>query len=135
MTIQDSLTKILESRDDLASAFYPIFFERHPEAKPYFKDVNLRHQTVLLTMGLMVVVRHFTHGQMATELYLEYLGHKHHMRSVPEELYPKWVDCLLAALAKFHGKDWDGPLDQDWRAALNKATTLMLAGYKEPQHV
>ena len=107
MTIQDSLRRVLEQRDDLAALFYEVFFDRHPDAKSYFKDVNLKYQTVLLTMALMVVESHFTNGYLATEQFLKYLGHKHQIRSVPPELYPKWIESLLAALEKFHGADWD----------------------------
>jgi hemoglobin-like flavoprotein len=126
---------VLEKRDDLAALFYEVFFDRHPEARPYFKDVNLKHQTVLLTMALMVVERHCEHGYLATELYLKYLGHKHHTRDVPPELYPKWIESLLAALERFHGSDWDAKAAGDWRAALDRATGLMMAGYRDPVHV
>src|SRR5262249_4993739 len=77
--------------------------------KPLFTDVNLKYQTVLLTMALMVVERHYASGYRATELYLQHLGHKHHQRAVPSELYSKWVESLLAALEKFHGPDSDAP--------------------------
>ena len=135
MTIQDSLRRVLEQRDDLATLFYEVFFDRHPEAKLYFKDVNLKYQTVLLTTALMVVESHFNHGYSATEQYLKYLGHKHHVRAVPTELYPKWIESLLAALEQFHGADWDEEAAGEWRAALDRATKAMMAGYSEPVHV
>jgi hemoglobin-like flavoprotein len=135
MTIHDSLRQVLENRDTLATLFYEVFFERYPEAKPYFKDVNLKHQAVLLTMALMVVERHATHGYGSTTLYLKYLGHKHHLRGVPPELYPKWAEALLASLEQFHGKQWDQEAAGQWRAALDRAAEVMLAGYREPVHV
>src|SRR5262249_46753470 len=121
--------------DGIAAAFYDLFFERHPEARTYFKDVNLKHQTVLLTMSLMVVERHFKSGYQATEMYLKYLGHKHNMRAVPPELYPKWVESLLAALERFHGGDWDAEAAGQWREALGRATEVMQDGYRNPVHV
>jgi len=132
MTIQESLRRVLEDRDGIAAVFYELFFERQPEVKPFFKDVNLKHQTVLLTMSLMVVERHYKSAYLATELYLKYLGHKHHMRAVPQELYPKWIESLLAALETFHGADWDAEAAGQWRAALDGAATLMIDGYKNP---
>jgi len=132
MTIQESLRRVLEDRDGVAALFYDLFFDRHPEAKPLFKDVNLKYQTVLLTMALMVVERHHAGGYRATQLYLRHLGHKHHRRAVPPELYPKWVESLLAALEKFHGADWDAEAAGQWRAALDGASDVMLAGYSEP---
>ncbi len=135
MTIEESLRRVLEDRDGIAALFYETFFERHPEAKELFKDVNFKYQTVLLTMALMVVERHYARAYRATELYLQHLGHKHHQRAVPPEMYPKWVESLLVALAKFHGTDWDDAAARQWRAALERATDVMLAGYREPIHV
>jgi hemoglobin-like flavoprotein len=135
MTIEESLRRVLEDRDGIAAAFYELFFERNPEARALFKDVNLKHQTVLLTMSLMVIERHYKNSYLATELYLKYLGHKHHQRGVPQEMYPKWVGSLLAALEKFHGADWDGEAEGQWRAALGRATDVLLQGYREPVHV
>jgi hemoglobin-like flavoprotein len=135
MTIEDSLQRVLEQRDNLAALFYEVFFDRHPEAKLLFKDVNLKYQTVLLTMALMVIERHYKNGYLATELYLKYLGHKHHRRGVPAEMYSVWIDSLLAALEKFHGRDWDDEAAGQWRAALDRATEVMLNGYREPVHV
>jgi len=135
MTIQESLRRVLEDRDGVAAVFYELLFERHPEAKPYFNDVNLKHQTLLLTMSLMVVERHYKNAYLATELYLKYLGHKHHMRAVPPELYPKWIESLLAALEKFHCEDWDAEAASEWRAALDRASEVMLVGYHNPVSV
>jgi hemoglobin-like flavoprotein len=135
MTIQESLRRVLEDRDGIAAVFYELFFARHPEATPLFKGVNLKHQTVLLTMSLMVVERHYANGYLTTELYLKYLGHKHHLRAVPPALYPKWIESLLAALEKFHGQDWDAEAAEQWRAALDSAAGVMLLGYENPVHV
>jgi nitric oxide dioxygenase len=135
MNIQESLQRVLDNRDEVAQQFYELFFERCPEAKPYFADVNMKHQAVLLTMALMVVERNHTHGYAATALYLKYLGHKHHLRQVPAEMYPRWVEALLSTLARFHGQAWDEEAAVQWRMALERAVELMLAGYREPVHV
>ena len=118
MTIEESLRRVLQDRDGVAAVFYEVFFERNPDAKAFFKDVNLKHQTVLLTMSLMVVERHYKSAYLATQLYLKYLGHKHHQRGIPPELYPKWIESLLLALEKFHGTDWDAEAAGEWQAAL-----------------
>jgi hemoglobin-like flavoprotein len=135
MTIGESLRRVLEDRDGIAALFYEMFFQRHPEARPLFKDVNFKYQTVLLTMALMVVERHYASEYRATELYLQHLGHKHHQRAVPPEMYQQWVESLLAALERFHGADWDAEAASQWRAALDRASKVMLAGYREPVHV
>jgi hemoglobin-like flavoprotein len=68
-------------------------------------------------------------------MYLQYLGHKHHMRAVPPEMYPVWAESLLATLEQFHGKGWDAEAAGQWRSALEGATRLMLDGYRNPVHV
>ncbi len=135
MTIDESMQRVLENRDTLATLFYEIFFQRYPEVQAYFKDVNMKHQAVLLTMSLMVVERHYAHHYASTALYLKYLGHKHRMRSVPIDFYPRWIDALLAALERYHGTDWDQETAGQWRQALEQAAEAMLAGYREPVHV
>jgi hemoglobin-like flavoprotein len=135
MNIQDSLRRVLEERDTVATTFYEVFFERTPEARPLFDGVNMKHQAVLLTMALMVIERHHAHGYPSTALYLKYLGHKHHLRGVPPEMYPKWAEALLATLARFHGPDWDEEAAGQWRSALEGAAQVMLVGYREPVHV
>jgi nitric oxide dioxygenase len=132
MTIEESLRRVLEDREGIADLFYETLFERVPEAKPFFANVNMKHQTVLLTMALMVVERRYKNGYFATQLYLKYLGHRHHERGIPTELYPGWIESLLVALGKFHGADWDEQAAREWRAALDGATEVMLSGYREP---
>jgi hemoglobin-like flavoprotein len=135
MTIQESMVRVLEKRDDLAALFYEEFFEQHPEAKALFVGVDLQYQTVLLTIALTIIEKHYLTGFPATAMYLKYLGHKHHLRAVPPELFPKWVESLLRALGKFHGRDWDAEAASQWRAALERAAEVTLLGYKEPVHV
>jgi hemoglobin-like flavoprotein len=135
MTIHDSLQKILADRDTLATLFYQNLFQRHPEFRPYFKDVNMRHQAVLLTMSLMVIERHFNKELSSTALYLKYLGHKHHIQAIPEDAYPKWIDSLLETLGQFHGPAWDQEAAGLWRQALERGVRVMLEGYTEPVQV
>jgi len=91
----------------------------------------MRHQPVLLTMVLMVLVNHYVNKYSATELYLRYLGSKHKDRQIPPELYPKFRSALLATLERFHGPDWDKGLSEQWQGAIDLATQIMLEGYKE----
>lgn len=135
MTIHENLQHILDQRDDVAMLFYETLFARHPELKPYFKDVNLKHLAAQLTMALMVVERHHSHGDPSTALYLKYLGHKHHLRQIPETVYSLWIDCLLETFAQVQGPQWNPDLAKEWRTAFERAVEAMLVGYREPVHV
>ena len=135
MDIQESLHHILEQKESVADLFYVVFLERYPEVRRHFDQVNLKHQAVLLTMALMVMAQHYSHAYPATEMYLKYLGTRHQARDIPPDSYPKFRDALLATLAQFHGKDWDGRLEGQWCAAIDRASQTMFAGYREHFHV
>jgi len=130
MTIHDSLHRILEQNETLADLFYIVFIERYPEVRRHFQGVNLRTQSVLLTIALMVMERHYTGSYPATHMYLKYLGAKHKKWGIPAEHYPKFGDALLATLERFHSTDWGPPLAAEWAAAIDRAVRTMLEGYR-----
>lgn len=135
MDIQESLHRILQNQDLFGRLFYDTFFDRCPEARHYFAHVNLGQQALLLTIALKILEAHYTHGYPTTGVYLQHLGHKHHTWKVPPELYSPFGDALLAALERFHGKDWDAEAARQWLEAVERATERMLLGYREPLHV
>jgi hemoglobin-like flavoprotein len=129
MDIHESLHRILGQETDLANRFYAAFLER-PGVREHFAGVDVRRQALLLTMSLMVMERHHLHPYSATNLYLKYLGTRHHDRKIPLELYPVFRDVLLEALADFHGPDWDAGLAAQWRAAIDGSAERMREGYQ-----
>ena len=131
MDIQQSLQRILEQKETVADLFYIVFLERYPEVRRYFQGVNLRTQAVLLTMALMVMERHYSGSYPATEMYLQYLGTKHHDRGIPPELFAKFREALLRTLERFHSKDWNAHLARQWGAAINRAAATMFQGYRQ----
>jgi hemoglobin-like flavoprotein len=135
MDIQESVHRVLQSKETFGSLFYEVFFTRCPEARAYFAGLNMEYQAALLTMALKMLEAYHTHGYPAMAAYLKYLGHKHHMRAVLPELYSQWGDALLAALEQFHGDAWSDAVARQWRAAFEKARDVMLLGHQEPLHV
>ena len=132
MDITGSVQTILGRKEIVIRRFYDLFLNRHPEAQPYFEGVNLEHQATLLTMALIMIESHYSHEYPATEHYLKVLGHRHHHDAIPPELFPKFRDCLIETLSEVHGEEWDDVLAGHWRAAIDKATSTMLEGYKRP---
>jgi hemoglobin-like flavoprotein len=130
MNIQESVERILQHKESLADLFYEVFLREYPEVRRHFDGVIFSHQSVLLTMALMVIERHQRGPYPATESYLKYLGTKHHDRGIPAEAYPLFAAALLATLEQFHGADWDAEVAGQWRAAINRAITTMLEGYR-----
>jgi hemoglobin-like flavoprotein len=135
MDIHESVHRILEQKESFADLFYVLFLEDFPEVRQHFSNVNFRHQSVLLTMTLLVMERHYTHSYPATEMYLNYLGTKHNLRGIPPQHYPMFRDALLGTLQRFHGQDWDSLLDRQWREAIDSSITSMIKGYQKHYHV
>ena len=131
MKISQSLDQILDSTDVFGEEFYRSFFEQFPEVRKFFDGVNIYRQSVLLTMALIMVEQCYSTPYVATQRYLQYLGTKHQELKIPEEMYPKWKESMIATLRQFHGDAWDEELESQWRVAIERATELMLEGYKK----
>src|SRR5262249_17248451 len=130
MYIAESLHAILGERDRLADLFYQHFLERYPEVSTHFEGVNLRRQTMLLTMALMVMERPYSGNYAATAMYLSYLGSKHHDRGILQHQFPQFREALLAVLEQFHGENWGPELATQWAGAIDHTIATMLKGYK-----
>jgi hemoglobin-like flavoprotein len=131
MRIHDSVEKILRSKEVFGRQFYEVFFRKFPEVEQYFRGIDMERQSLVLTLAVSIVEQYFTRGYPATEKYLKYLGTQHHKRGIPREVYPMWRDAMLETLQNFLGNDWDEELAGEWRAAIQRSTTLMFEGYDE----
>jgi hemoglobin-like flavoprotein len=130
MTIRESLEKILQSEEVFGVLFYEIFFERVPEAEAHFDGIDMRRQALMLTMALTVIEQYHSKSFAAVEQYLQLLGSRHNDRSIPRDMYPKWSESMLVALARFHGDEWTEELAGQWAEALDSATSIMFRGYE-----
>ena len=132
MDMNESLDRILHARDTVGELFYDHFLGTHPELRHHFDGVDFKRQRVQLVTALMTVERYHMDPTPAVEQYLRYLGTKHREINIPKEEYGKWTEAMIETMARFHGDEWSSSLDEQWREAIGKATTLMLEGY-EPQ--
>jgi hemoglobin-like flavoprotein len=131
MDIQESLRQILAREELVADLFYVVFLDRYPEVRRHFVHVNMRRQAVLLTVALQFVVQYYLHSFPTVAAYLRILGEEHSCRGIEPELYPKFCQALLATLSRFHSREWNDELAQQWRQALDLAATKMLEGYPQ----
>jgi hemoglobin-like flavoprotein len=129
MDIEQSVQLILRAKDTLGRLFYEHLLERYPELRHHFDKVDLQRQGVLLTTALMVIQRYCDDPTPALELYLKYLGTRHHELGVAKEDYSKWTKAMLETMQRFHGSQWTPDLETHWRKAFGKATKLMFEGY------
>jgi hemoglobin-like flavoprotein len=129
--IAESSHHILSREEIVTDLFYDIFLDRHPEVRQFFVGVNLSHQAAVLRMVLLLIEHHYRQPTPALEQYLKILGYRHGQRNIPAELYPRFRDCLVETLQRFHGNDWSDGLEREWRAAIDNAARVMLQGYSE----
>jgi hemoglobin-like flavoprotein len=132
MTIEQSVHQLLAQKETVIRLFYDRFLAQYPEVREYFAAIDLDQQAITLTMALVMIENNFSHEYPATQHYLRVLGHRHHLMGIPTDLFPKFCDCLLQTLEKFHGTSWDAELSAQWRGALEKASQTMLEGYRKP---
>ena len=133
--IHDSVNQILQSHERLTDSFYESFFRRRPDAKPFFADVNMRQQGVLLTMALQVTEHFYVDAYPATRKFLQVLGSRHRIRQIPKEMYDDWAETMIETLSEFHGMSWHAELESQWRHAIDCATRVMFEGYEKHFHV
>jgi hemoglobin-like flavoprotein len=131
LDIAESSQHLLSREEIVTDLFYDIFLDRHPEVREYFLGVNLSHQAAILRMVLLLIDHNYRQPTPAINQYLKILGHRHGQRRIPAELYPKFRDCLLETLSRFHGNDWSDALQAQWHAAVDSASSIMLEGYLE----
>jgi hemoglobin-like flavoprotein len=126
MDIQESLRRILKRKQPMIDSFYGVFLAQYPEVRPFFARVDMKRQAVLLTMAIQLIVQYYKYSFPAMEAYLKVLGEKHHGWGIGPDHYPKFCEAMLETLSRFHGKELDGQLAQQWRGALELATATML---------
>jgi hemoglobin-like flavoprotein len=131
MDIHESLNDILHSKDEFGRKFYEQFLETYPELRPHFARVDMKRQAIILTTALMVIERYYVQPTPAIELYMRYLGTKHHGMNIGTAEYPKFFAAMFQTLKSFHGDKWNPELRQQWQEAFDQATSAMFEGYLE----
>jgi len=132
MNIDQSIHTILTREKVVADLFYLKFLDRYPKVRPFFLNVDMRQQNVLLTMGLFIAQQYHRFQYPTMRQYLQLLGHRHHLRRIPADLYADWRECLVATLREFHGREWTTGLQGEWTAAIDGAIEIMQQGYQDP---
>lgn len=133
MDIQESLRQILERKEPVIDSFYEIFLTRYPEVKPFFARVNMKRQAILLTIAIQLTVHYYRYSFPVMRAYLKVLGAEHRAWGIGPEQYPKFCTAMLETLGRFHGREWDESLAQQWREALELAAATILEGYTDSQ--
>jgi len=129
--IQESIRQLMHEEEEvIGHRFYEIFFQRCPQAKPFFDGVDMHGQAHVLTMALLIIEQMHTNLYGATRMYLRYTGAKHFRMGIPEEMYAQWRDAMLETLKNSLGDGWSDELADEWRTTLDCAIELLLDGYE-----
>jgi hypothetical protein len=77
MTFEESLNFLLSHKVPVVHAFYDRFLTEVPAAAKCFEGVDLKRQSLMLTMGLIVVEAHSRNDYPPIQHYLHVLGDRH----------------------------------------------------------
>lgn len=121
--LRDSIMRAEDRR--LYDKFYERFVTSDPRIGAYFLSTDFKKQKSLLRDGVGRALS-FSAGDSASVNFVERLGVTHsraHLNILPE-LYPFWLNSLMATLAETDPQ-WNKQLDTQWREALGKTIALM----------
>jgi len=123
--LERSFALVAKRRDELAARFYARLFERHPEVRPMFAQVDMAEQGDKLVASLGVIVGSLRKPD-ALASYLASLGRRHgEIGAVPEH-YAAVGENLLAVLQELSGDAWTPEVARAWTEAYGVVQSTML---------
>lgn len=128
--VQESFIAVIPVGDELASEFYRILFERHPDFRPLFAPDRFEEQKKKIISALALIVRNLERPDFL-RAYLGGLGQMHAAYGILEAYYPAFGECLLAALESVAGGAWSNELKEAWAEAIGAVAELMIAGARK----
>lgn len=130
MDLSVSVDRIVGNEESVLERFYAVFFERFPEAKPFFDGIHLQSQAGMLAVSL-AAIRMYPNFPASTKIYFKVLGGRHRRLGIPNSFYPHFTSAMLDVVAQFHGDDWNDILAGKWSAALAHVVEVMIEGYQD----
>ena len=122
---------LLASRaDELTALFYERLFAAHPALRPLF-PADMTAQRTKLAQTLAFVVAGLEDRE-AMRAALERLGRAHVGYGARPEHYPIVAEILVGAMATTAGAHWSEAQERDWRAALERIASAMIAAAAGP---
>ena len=108
--------------------FYQLFIESSPEVAHAFRHTNMNVQIQMLKRSLFFAVSFLACKESFD--FMERIAKKHSRRehNIAPALYDLWLDCMIAAVAKFD-PSYNDDVELAWRLALAPAITYMKCMY------
>lgn len=117
-----------------SDAFFRAFYQRllasDPRIPPMFAKTDFAKQTKLLqhSIGLL-----FIYAKRANPAILDRIASRHATGEVgvPPDMYPLWVDALVATIAEYDPR-CTPEVEQAWRQAVAPGIAFMISRYRGP---
>ncbi len=116
-------------QDDFIDIFYFELTTRAPETGRMFAGTKMSTQDTLVRSGISYLIE-FAAGVPGVRSKIDEIGRKHdrnHLQVRPD-LYPAWVDSLVAAVRECDAHADDG-LCAAWRQVVEPGVQLIAAAY------
>jgi hypothetical protein len=134
MSTDHDLVKTSYGRCCLSSGFFDEFYATFTASSPVirdkFKNTDMKKQKDLLRDGITFMILFASGSAMATNK-INMLGQSHAKArlDIAPNLYPYWVDALVATASK-HDKQWTPDLAAAWRRIMAKGIDVMKGMYE-----
>lgn len=103
--------------------FYDIFLSSHPDIGPMFAKTDFQQQRMALRRGISAAISHAA-GSSLSRRTVEQMAQSHSSKGrtpVRPDLYPYWIDSLIAAVQEFDAQA-NPALLRRWREAMGMVT-------------
>lgn len=112
-------------------SFYDIFLASSPKLAPMFANTDFTKQKALLKSSISFVIMYakdqngaFAKGKLTSIGEIHDTKH----RNVSPDMYPLWIDSLIAAIKK-HDPQFSPALEKDWREVIKPGIDLLISRY------
>ena len=119
-----SLERLAGHEPHLVQCFFELFFGRHPEVRELFGEHGISEQEEMIRETLASVLAHLD-DEPWLDGNLEAMGKSHREYGVEDPMYDDFLACMLEALARVTGDEWDHRRAEAWRRALERLTDVM----------
>jgi NAD(P)H-flavin reductase/hemoglobin-like flavoprotein len=124
--IKKSLVLVEPIADKVAAHFYALLFLGRPEIRDMFPPM-MDGQRSRLFRALIQIVQDIDRPEVIDE-FLTHLGRDHRKFDVRPEHYGVVGECLIEALKRFSGSDWNDEMERAWAGAFEFVAGRMIAG-------
>ena len=126
--LESSFNLVAPRAQELVDRFYALLFSRYPQVRPMFPE-KMDNQKGKLIASLVLVVKNLRTPDKFLDPLTE-MGKRHVAYGAVPEHYPLVRDTMLDVLGEIAGDAWTEQLNEDWFAALDLVSGVMIEGAK-----